>query len=297
MESEQRRIVPNRFDGNRFPLLPANNDPADQRTERSSGNASQEPVRLPVRPIPAVCRIRYGREARPIGAFLHRSRPKLAYFCTGKGVDPATLGVEVYAQDSMRFTIVPGTLIKGAVTLAITLAPGLAGRPASAGVVAGTAMPDTIRIDQHVLMLNGVAVYSKFGVQVLVAGLWLDHRERDAGKILGADLPRRYVTHFLRHVSSKRVRGAWMKGLEANSPGATAQVREQFRILCSWTRNFLPGDEITVTYVPGRGSLVDINRVRKGVFIGKGFADAYFACAIGPRPGPGEKFKRHLLGA
>jgi hypothetical protein len=42
---------------------------------------------------------------------------------------------------------------------------------------------------------------------------------------------------------------------------------------------------------------VEIGGVRKGILPGKGFADAYFACAIGPKPGLGEKFKRHLLGS
>src|SRR5258705_128766 len=158
-------------------------------------------------------------------------------------------------------------------------------------------MPDTIRIDQRVFLLNGVAVYTEFGIPVLVAGLWLDHRESDARKILGSDLPRRYVTHFLHRVSGKRIREAWTKGLDANSPGASVEVREQFRTLCSWTRDFTSGDEITVTYIPGHGSSVDINSARMGVLVGKGFADAYFACAIDARPGPGEKFKRHLLGA
>jgi len=170
-------------------------------------------------------------------------------------------------------------------------------RPAHAGVVAGVAMPDTVRFEQQLFLLNGAATYSKFGVQVLVAGLWLDHRETQAAKILASDLPRRYVTHFLRRVGGKRIRDAWMKGLQANSPGATAEVREQFRTLCSWTRDFVSGDEITVTYIPGRGSLVEIGGVRQGLLAGKGFADAYFACAIGPKPGLGEKVKKHLLGS
>jgi hypothetical protein len=168
---------------------------------------------------------------------------------------------------------------------------------AHAAVAAGTTMPDTIRVDEHLLRLNGIAVYSKLGVRVLVAGLWLEHRDGDAARILRVDAPRRYVTHFLRRVSARRVRDAWMKGLAANTPGATAEVREEFRTLSSWTRDFRAGDEITLTYIPGRGSVVDIGGVRKGVLLGKGFADAYFACAIGPKPALGDKFKRRLLGS
>lgn len=190
----------------------------------------------------------------------------------------------------------PG-LIQGAVLLAITTALASSSPVAHAAVIAGVAMPDTVRTEEGLLTLNGVALYSKFGMKVLVAGMWLDHRERDPDKILTSDLPRRYVSRFLRHVSAQRVCKELKKGLEANTPGASPQVREQFAVLCSWTQDFEAGDEITVTYMPGKGSLVEINGVRKGALIGKGFADAYFGCAIGPKPGLGGKFRKRLLGA
>jgi len=157
-------------------------------------------------------------------------------------------------------------------------------------------MPDSIRVQDALLTLNGVAVYKKFGIRILVAGLWLDHAERDAGKILDSDLPRRSMTHFLHRVSSKRVCDSWRKGLRENTPEASPEVREQFQTLYEWTRDFLPGDEITVTYLPGKGSTVVIGGVSKGSLSGKQFADAFFACAIGPKPAPGNKFKKGLLG-
>jgi hypothetical protein len=140
-------------------------------------------------------------------------------------------------------------------------------------------------------------LYRKFGVRVLVAGLWLKHRERDAAEILREDAPRRYVTHFLRGVGSRKICAAWREGLEANTPAATAEVKQQFETLCRWIRDFHSGDEIALTYLPGRGSLVEVSGVRAGVIPGKAFADAYFACALGPRPGPGARFKNGLLGA
>src|SRR5256885_1672494 len=145
---------------------------------------------------------------------------------------------------------------------------------AHAATVSSLSMPDTVRADGHLLQLNGIALYTRFGMRILVAGLWLDHRESDAEKILRSDAPRLYVTRFLRHVGKKRVCDAWTKGLAANTPDATPEVQEQFRTLCSWTRDFLTGDEITVTYIPGRGSLVEIGGERKGMIPGKGFADA-----------------------
>ena len=104
------------------------------------------------------------------------------------------------------------------------------------------------------------------------------------------------MTHFLHRVSSKRVCDSWRKGLRENTPEASPEVREQFQTLYEWTRDFLPGDEITVTYLPGKGSTVVIGGASKGSLSGKPFADAFFACAIGPKPAPGNKFKKGLLG-
>ncbi len=162
--------------------------------------------------------------------------------------------------------------------------------------VAGVDLADTIRVEQTLLTLNGAAVFKKFGVRVLVAGLWLEHSEREAATILAADAPRRYVSHFLHGVSAKKIRSAWKKGLEANSPNASPEVRQQFQDLYGWIHDFRSGDEIVFTYVPGQGSVVEINGERVGSVPGKGFADAYFALALGPKPGPGENFKKALLG-
>jgi Chalcone isomerase-like len=168
--------------------------------------------------------------------------------------------------------------------------------PAGARQLAGVELPDTLRVDQARFELNGAALYKKFGVRVLVAGLWLEHVDREPAKILRDDAPRRYVSHFLHSVSAKRICKAWREGLAANTPNATPEVKRQFQDLCSWIRDFHSGDEITVTYLPTRGSLVEVNGARVGLIPGKPFSDAYFALALGPKPGPGESFKKDLLG-
>lgn len=162
--------------------------------------------------------------------------------------------------------------------------------------MAGVEFADSIRAETAMFRLNGVAVYRKFGVRVLAAGLWLDAPRRDAALILHDDAPRRYVTHFLHAVSAKKIRNAWKEGLAANTPGASAEVRRDFEALGGWIHDFRSGEEISVTYLPGRGSLVEIDGIRAGSISGKPFADAYFALALGPRPGLGKSFKKALLG-
>ena len=105
----------------------------------------------------------------------------------------------------------PAPRVRG-LLFGLALLAALGAPPASARVVAGVEMPDTFRAGEQVLHLNGTAIYSKFGIRILAAGLWLDQPEEDASKILSADLPRRYVTHFFRRVSAKIPQSAGVSG-------------------------------------------------------------------------------------
>jgi len=51
-----------------------------------------------------------------------------------------------------------------------------------------------------------------------------------------------------------------------------------------------------MTYIPGEGTHVEVNGKVKGTLPGKDVADAILATWIGPKPGPGEDFKKGLLG-
>ena len=51
-----------------------------------------------------------------------------------------------------------------------------------------------------------------------------------------------------------------------------------------------------VTYIPEKGTEIKVKESVKGIIEGKSFSDALFACWIGPKPGPGEKFKKRILG-
>ena len=56
------------------------------------------------------------------------------------------------------------------------------------------------------------------------------------------------------------------------------------------------GQQIVLTYVPGSGTTVDVNGKAKGVLQDKAVADAILTTWIGPKPGPGEDFKKGILG-
>jgi hypothetical protein len=56
------------------------------------------------------------------------------------------------------------------------------------------------------------------------------------------------------------------------------------------------GKELVLTYVPGQGTIVEVNSVAKGTLPGKATSDAILATWVGPKPGPGDDFKKEVLG-
>lgn len=163
--------------------------------------------------------------------------------------------------------------------------------------VSGVTMPETITVGEHVLTLNGMALRKKFIVKVYVAGLYLAMKSSSPDEILTADTPRRMVLHFISgHGTKSKMCGAWNDGLEANTPAASAELKQQFVDLCGMMVDIKDGEEMLVTYVPGGGSTISIGGTDRGTIQGKDFADAVLRCWIGPKPGPGEGFKKGVLG-
>ncbi|HEV8629923.1 MAG TPA: chalcone isomerase family protein [Thermoanaerobaculia bacterium] len=181
--------------------------------------------------------------------------------------------------------------------LALCLLPGLLlTAPLAAKTVAGVSMPESVKVDDHELVLNGVALRSKAIFKVYVGGLYLPDKEHDWKKVLGEDEPRHMVMQWVRNVDKAKICEAWDEGLEANTPGASPEIKKNFETLCSYMQDAREGDKFTFTYIPGKGTDVAINGQAKGTLGSKPFADALFACWIGAHPGPGETFRDALMG-
>ncbi len=166
----------------------------------------------------------------------------------------------------------------------------------SAITVAGVTMAPAVEVAGNQLVLDGVALRKKFVVKVYVAGLYLPQRNQDASAILAADTPRQLRMQFTYNVGKEKMCEAWNESLENNSPGADAQLQSDFKELCGLMQDLKKGDTMVFTYLPGEGTTVDVQGQKKGTISGKPFADALFKSWIGPKPGPGDDFKKDLLG-
>ena len=88
--------------------------------------------------------------------------------------------------------------------------------------------------------------------------------------------------HFLFGVSKSQISEAWEEGLRDNTPNASAEVKANFNKLISWMEPINKGKQLVFTYVPGSGTIVEVNGVAKGTLAGKATADAIVATWIGP---------------
>lgn len=184
--------------------------------------------------------------------------------------------------------------LRVAVMALVLLLPAVSGRAAGVG---DYGMPDWSEAGGKQLELNGVALRKAYFFKVYVAGLYLAEKSNDAKAVLAADGPRKMVMHFLRNVDRDDLCKGWRDGLLANTPAAGAEVRAAFDALCGYMPDIREGQDIVFVYLPGQGLSVEVAGVMKGVLEGgKATADAVLACWIGDRPGPGEDFRKALLG-
>jgi hypothetical protein len=183
-------------------------------------------------------------------------------------------------------------ILLSATLLALLLVPTHAG----AGELAGVSMPDAVTVADHSLALNGMGLRKKFFVKVYVAGLYLPQRMTDGAAVLAADTPRQMVMDFLYDVGKDKLCEGWYEGLAANTPDASAALKKDFDTLCGLMEDVVKGQAYTFTYLPGEGTSVVLEGEQKGTVAGKEFADSLLAAWIGAKPGPGEDFKKALLG-
>jgi hypothetical protein len=168
--------------------------------------------------------------------------------------------------------------------------------PVLAGTLAGITLPDSLNVDNQTLFLNGMALRKKIIFKVYVAGLYLPAKEKNSETILAADQTRCTVMHFLRSVDAGKITEAWFDGLEANTPNYSPELKKQFDTLATLMEDLKDGNKLVFTYRPGTGTEVKVKGIIKGTLGDKAFADALFSCWIGKKPGPGEGFKKGLLG-
>jgi hypothetical protein len=167
--------------------------------------------------------------------------------------------------------------------------------PALGKEVAGVSLPETTTVDGKALKLNGMGLRKKMVFKVYVAGLYLETPSKDAASVISSDQIKRMQLSVLRSLSSHQVNEAIEEGFEKNSKANMAALKARLEKLGTMIPNVEKGDQILLTYVPGKGTVVSAKNAEKGVIEGKDFADALFSVWLGANPVQ-EDLKEALLG-
>ena len=188
----------------------------------------------------------------------------------------------------------PGILVLAA----LTTATAMAFSPSSArgAEVAGVKMPDTITVEGKTLKLNGAGLRKKVMFKVYVGGLYLETPSKDAATVVSSDQVKRMQLHVMRSLKASQVTEAIEEGFEKNSKAQMGALKARLAKFSAMFADVKEGDEILMTYAPGKGTSVAVKGAEKGSVEGKDFADALFNVWLGPSPVQ-EDLKKALLGS
>ena len=166
---------------------------------------------------------------------------------------------------------------------------GAANLPAA--TVAGVTLPDSAKAGDQTLVLNGMGLYSKMGMKVYVAGLYLTQKSSDGPAIIKADAPKRLVLHFMREVDHDKLKKSIGHEFDAN---AKATLQAQIDQFTSGFETLKAGEEMAMTYLPGTGTILTVKGKDKLTIPGLAFGQAVFGIWLGQKSP--HSLKKGMLG-
>ena len=180
-----------------------------------------------------------------------------------------------------------------ALVLSLTLAV-----PALAKDVAGVNFPETATVEGKALKLNGAGLRTAtfLKVKVYAAGLYVENTSQDAGQIIGSDQAKRVRMSMLRDLEKQKIVDAITEGFEKNAKAQMPALQERLnKLTASIPAELKKGDELVLTYVPGKGTRIETKGGKELTVEGKDFADALFSVWLGKHPVDGD-LKKGMLG-
>jgi hypothetical protein len=168
--------------------------------------------------------------------------------------------------------------------------------PAQAVKVQGFDVPDTITLDGKELRHNGSGIRRKFVVKVYVGSLYLPAPSSDAAAIVAADAPKSVQLRFMRDVTKAQMMDAFREGFRANSAAEADKLMARLdKLGTGLPAEMKEGSLLQISYLPGKGSVVQAQGGSEVAIEGKDFADALFRNWLGPKPAD-DGLKKRMLG-
>jgi hypothetical protein len=159
--------------------------------------------------------------------------------------------------------------------------------PCSAAVeIAGVDMPDTLRVGEETLLLNGAGIRTKIMMNMYVAGLYLVKKNHDAESIISADEPMAIRLQIVsKLISSSKMVSATEEGFERSTGGNTAPIQHEIDSFIKVFKNGIQKNDVyDLVYIPGKGVEASKNGKLVATIPGIDFKKAMFGIWLCKNP-------------
>lgn len=155
--------------------------------------------------------------------------------------------------------------------------------PAIAGELAGVTLDDTVTDRGATLQLVGMGLRSKLGIKAYVLGLYMERPTTDADQVVSSRQVKRADMAVLLPLGGEIIGKFVVSGFEKTcSDTEYAALEERLDALLTWFPTVGRGDVISMTWVPGAGTVISGQGEVYGTVEGDDFAEALFGIWFGP---------------
>ncbi len=162
-------------------------------------------------------------------------------------------------------------------------------------------MPDSLTVDGHTLVLNGMGMrfVVKFGldINVYVGALYLEKKSTDSDAILNSDGVKRLVMHYVRSVDRDPILDAFHSAYDNSCFVACDKKEDQFAKFAPYIVEVRKGNECVLTFYKDKVE-VDTNGPygKKATITDAALSRNLLSVFINKKSPPGKKFREGLLG-
>jgi hypothetical protein len=168
---------------------------------------------------------------------------------------------------------------------------------AHAKEVAGVKLDDSITVAGKELKLNGAGIRKKAIFKVYVGGLYVETPGHDGAAILAQDQVMRVKEVFMRDIGKGKIVEVYEEGFKSGAGADLAKYQERINKLTAVMTDVKEGDEVTLTYVPGKGTTLNAHGADQVTIDGKDFARSCSSASGSARPRSTRGFKSRCSGS
>ena len=152
------------------------------------------------------------------------------------------------------------------------------------------------RISGQNAPLRGNALFRYLGFRLYTVALYTVAPTAWKAELALGEVPKRLIIRYSRLIKKEQIIAAAEKNLKSNPKVSWERISPRVQQLNKYYENVKKGDEYTLTYIPGKGTSLELNGSQKTTIPGEDFARAYFGIWLS-ESSINERLRLQLLGS